>query len=902
MTSDTQNYPTGYNVKVVLKDGSVIQFRPIKKDDAGEWLNFYHRLSSHSKYLRLHRSPPDMSMEDAIRFCTVDYVNQFAFVAEAIEGHQKHIVAVGRYSRLPDSPKTAEIAFIILDSLQEKGIGTKFIEWLATVARKNDIDTFEAYVLPENTTMMLVFQGYGFHMKRVLEDNVYHISFPLTRTTEVVKAKDFRASQATLHSLQYILKPHSVAVIGASNRPGTIGQLVFQSMIQSGFNGVVYPINATNDAVMSVKAYRSVLSVPGDIDLAIVAVPAGQVLAVVDECGQKKVKGIIVISDGFREKGEEGAVLERELVDTAFGYGMRIVGPNCMGLINTDPKVKLNATFALTNPAHGNISFISQSGALGLGVLEYAKSMNIGFSSFVSVGNRSDIASTDLLQYWEQDAATRVILLYLESFDNPEIFSRVSHRVSRNKPILAIKGGSTPEGSRASHSHTGAIATSDVVSDALFRQAGIVMVNSIGELFDSAILLANQPAPKGKRVAILTNGGGPGILAADACAHNGLNVPELSVDTLSKIKAAVKRDIHIGNPVDLTAGVSMEEFEAVLKILAADPGYDAILTIYVPPAGLDISAVENAIGRASPLVRQNGKPLLSCFVGMSGSKGKMMEGNFIPYYLFPEEATSALTNAVKYQELKTRETGVVPEFKDIDREKSRRIIESILTGSPQRPIWIDSANMNELFKCYGIRFAETLAAATPETAAELAVKTGSPVVVKLNSATITHKTDVGGVVLNIKSTEEVKNAFNLIKSNLAKIGREKEMQGVTVQRQITEGAEVIVGVTEDHMLGHVMMFGLGGIYAELIKDTALRLHPLTDVGAKELINSVKMSQLLKGYRGMKPYDTKSLEDLLLRISALVEDNPQITEMDLNPVKVQPDGNGYWVVDARIMIQ
>jgi acetyltransferase len=705
-----------------------------------------------------------------------------------------------------------------------------------------------------------------------------------------------------LKSLEHILKPHSVAVIGASNRAGTIGQLIFQSMIQSGFNGVVYPINATNDAVMSVKAYRSILKVPGEVDLAIVAVPSPQVLAVVDECGQKKVKGIIVISDGFREKNEAGAALEREMVDMAFGYGMRIVGPNCMGLINTDPHVKLNATFALTNPAHGNISFISQSGALGLGILEYAKSMNIGFSSFVSVGNRSDIASTDMLQYWEQDPATRVILLYLESFDNTEIFSRVSRRISTKKPILAIKGGSTPEGSKASRSHTGAMATSDVVSDALFREAGIVMVDSIGELFDSAILLANQPVPKGKRVAILTNGGGPGILAADACAHNGLTVPELSADTLGKIKSAITRDIHISNPIDLTAGISPDEFEAVLKILAADPGNDAILTIYVPPAGQDISALENAISNASPLVRENGKPLLSCFLGMSGKKGKTMAGHFVPYYLFPEDATAALTNAVKYQELKVKETGSVPEFKDIERSRSRQIINEVLMSSPQRPIWIDNNKINELFKCYGINYAETVAAATPEEAAATAAKTGFPVVVKLNSATITHKTDVGGVVLNVKSQEEVKTAFNQIKTNLAKLGREKEMQGVTVQRQVTEGAEVIIGVSTDRMLGHVMMFGLGGIYAELIKDTAIRLHPLTDIKAAELINSVKMSQLLKGYRGMTPYDVKSLEDLLLRISALVEDNPQITEMDLNPVKVQTDGEGYWVVDARIMVQ
>jgi acetate---CoA ligase (ADP-forming) len=371
---------------------------------------------------------------------------------------------------------------------------------------------------------------------------------------------------------------------------------------------------------------------------------------------------------------------------------------------------------------------------------------------------------------------------------------------------------------------------------------------------------------------------------------------------LTKIKAACKRDIHISNPIDLTAGVSPEEFEAILKILAADPGYDAILTIYVPPAGQDISAIENAISNASPLVRENKKPLLCCFLGMSGKKGKTMAGQFVPYYLFPEDATAALTNAVKYQELKNKETGVVPEFKDIERSRSRQIVNEVLMSSPQRPLWIDNSRVTELFKCYGIHYAETLAVATAEEAAAVAAKTGFPVVVKLNSATITHKTDVGGVVLNVKSPAEVKAAFEQIKANLTKLGREKEMQGVTIQRQVSEGVEVIVGVSTDRMLGHVMMFGLGGIYAELIKDTAIKLQPLTDIKARELINSVKMSQLLKGYRGMTPYDVKSLEELLLRISALVEDNPQITEMDLNPVKVQTEGNGYWVVDARIMVQ
>ncbi len=901
MNETIVNYPSQYSSRVILKDGSAILFRPIKLDDAQAWLDFYHRISKRSIYLRLHHTPPEMTIDDAVRFCTADYQNQFAFVAEAIIEKQKQIVAVGRYSRMPNA-KTAEIAFIIQDEYQEKGIGTKLIEWLATVARQNDIDTFEAYVLPENTEMLSTFQGYGFHMKEELENGVYHITFPLTRTPEVVREKDARTLTATLNSLEHILKPHSVAVIGATNRPGAIGRLVFQSMLQSGFSGVVYPISVSHDAVLSVKAYHSVLEVPGEVSLAIITVPAAQVLNVVDECGRKKVKGLIIISDGFKEKGPEGAALEREVANTAFGYGMRIIGPNCMGIINTDPAVKLNATFSLINPPQGNLAFISQSGALGLGVLEYAQSQNIGFSSFVSVGNRADIASTDMLQYWEKDPATRAILLYLESFDNPEIFSRISRRVSASKPILAIKGGSTAEGSRASRSHTGAMATSDIVSDALLKEAGIVAINSMGELFESAILLANQPVPKGRRVAILTNGGGPGILAADSCARNGLRVPELAAETISKLKPVIKRDISINNPLDLTAGVSGQEFEDCLRILAEDPGNDAVITIFVPPAGLDVSNIETAISNVVPVIRRNNKPILTCFVGLANIKGKNLNGTFVPYYLFPENAAGALSNAVKYHELISRRYGTVPSFKDIDREKGRQIVNSIMRSTAERPVWVTTDLMNELFNNYGIRFAETCFAATAEEAAEMAVKTGFPVAVKLNSATITHKTDVGGVVLNVNSAEGVKQAFNSIRTNLEKIGRGGEMQGVTVQHMVTEGAELIVGVTTDPLLGHVIMFGMGGIYAEVFKDTAIRLLPLTDVSAAELINSIKMSPIFKGYRGSPQMDIEALTDLLLRVSALVEDVPQIAEMDLNPVKLQTAGQGYWVVDARISIK
>jgi acetate---CoA ligase (ADP-forming) len=886
--------------KVILKDGSTMVFRPIRKEDAPVWLDFYRRLSISQESLRLLHFPTRMSIEDAIHYCTVDYTSQFAVVAETREGQEKHIIAEGRYIQKTDR-KIAEISIVVLNYYQQKGIGTKLIEWLAIAARKQGIEFFETQVLTNNTALLSVFQSYGFLMEQRQENDVYYIKFPLTRTPQVEEKKYERTAIATNKSLQYILKPRSVAVVGASNRAGALGRLVLQSMLQSGFKGSVYPINANHDHILSVKAYPSVLDVSDDIDLAIIAAPSMQILSIVDECGRKKVKGLIVIADGFREKDEKGALLEKEMVDIAFSYGMRIIGPNCMGVINTDPNVKLNATFASVDPVPGNISFVSQSGAVGLGVLEYANKMDIGLANYVSIGNRSDIASTDLLLYWEKDPATKVILLYLESYDNPETFVRVSRRISSKKPILAIKGGNTPEGSKATRSHTGAMATSNLVSEALLREAGIVAVNSINELFESAILMANQPIPKGRNVAVISSGGGPGILAADACARNGLKLPELSNNTLIRIKSVIKRDINIGNPIDLTASVTPEEFERVLNILAEDKQYDSIITIYIPPAGLDNSAIENAIGRVAPVTRQKGKPILACFVGTTLAKGKMMGDNFIPYYLFPEEAVQALAKAVKYNEIKTQTTGSMPEYPDIERDKARQLINRISTNNTENSLWISSQDICEIFKCYGINFVENSIADSPEKAIEIAEKVGYPVAVKLNSATITHKTDVGGVVLNVNNRDDIRKAFVTIKNNLTKKGRENEMQGITIQRQITDGLEVIVGVTRDTQLGHLVMFGMGGVLAELLQDTALRFLPLTDIKVRELINSAKLSQLLKGYRGMAAYDVRSLEDLLLRISLLVEDFPQIKEMDLNPVKLQTDCHGYWIVDGRILV-
>jgi acetyl coenzyme A synthetase (ADP forming)-like protein len=712
-----------------------------------------------------------------------------------------------------------------------------------------------------------------------------------------------REQDLTLASLRSLLEPRSIALIGASRHPGTIGYILLQCLTQGGFTGHLYPVNPHADSLMSLKTYPSVLDIPGDVDMAVIAVPAKIVPKVADECGHKGIRVLVVISDGFKETGSEGASREKELRDIALGYGMRIIGPNCMGVINTSPLVKMNATFSPVYPPRGNIAFLSQSGAMGLVVLEYASNLDMGISTFVSVGNRADISSNDLLEYWEQDEATGVILLYLESFGNPRKFSRIARRVSAKKPIVVVKGGSTKAGSRAASSHTGAMATSDVVSDVLFHHAGIIRVSLMEEMFDVAALLSNQPLPHGRRLVIVTNGGGPGIIAADSAARNRLSLPQPSQEMADKLKSVLKRDISIHNPIDTTAGADAEEFRSILGLLAQDKDSDAVLAIFIPPVIGNTEAFEAAIRDVAQDFRKEKKPLLACFLGQRGFKAKLgPSGRFVPSYPFPEEAIEALSKAVEYGEVRHKPAGKIPQFEGVRKEKAREITGKAMTRGTKRPLWLEPQEISDLLACYGMRFVETTMAGTPDEAARVASKVGFPVAVKLASSTITHKSDIGGVVLDINSADQIKEAFNNIKCNLEKTGRQNEMQGVIVQRMIKGGIETIIGVTQDPMFGPLIMFGSGGIYAELINDIALRLHPLTNLDAKEMIGSIKVSKIFDGFRGSPPLDKAAIQDLLLRLSTMVEDIPQIAELDFNPVKVMPDGQGYWIVDARIMLK
>jgi acetyltransferase len=710
------------------------------------------------------------------------------------------------------------------------------------------------------------------------------------------------ARRPDIDTLRRIFSPHSVAVIGASRGVGTLGRIILRSLLDAEFTGVIYPVNPNADSILSIKAYPSVNDVPGHVDLAIIVVPAKIVLKVAEECGRKGVGAMVVISDGFRERGPIGGKNEKLLREIARKHGMRLVGPNCMGVINTDPGISLNGTFSRVFPPRGNVSFLSQSGAMGLVTLRHASDLNIGISTFISVGNRADVSANDMLMYWEHDEATKVILLYLESFGNPRRFARTAKRISYIKPIVAVKSGNTPAGSRAALSHTGALATSAIISDALFHQAGIIRVDSVEELFDLAALMSNQPIPKGNRIAIVTNGGGPGTMAADFAERNGLRLPQFKKATAEKISDIIMRDIRINNPLDLTAGATPEVFEHVLRLLAADRNYDSVLTIFIPPTTMDTSKWESAIGNVAASFAENDKPIVACFIGQHGITEKLgSQRHYVPTYLFPEDAMRAIARATLHGELIRKPQGKIPALEDIDRDCARAQIDSLLKNSKQNTFWLSNTDIAALLQCYGIHFIETQIAKTPEEAEDIAVKLGLPVAVKLNSSTIIHKTDVGGVVVDVRTKSRVGQAFNDIKEQLTQLGRQGEMDGVMIQPMVKGSFETIVGVTQDKLFGPLIMFGTGGIYSELLDDVAVRLHPLTDSDAEELIGSIKMAKLFDGFRGAPPSDKKSLVDLLLRLSALIEDVPEIAELDLNPVKVMPAGQGYVVVDARILV-
>lgn len=693
-------------------------------------------------------------------------------------------------------------------------------------------------------------------------------------------------------SLEAILRPKSIAVLGASRHRRTVGGELFHNLMTCGFQGPVYPVNPTAKVVQSVRAYASVEEIDDPIDLAIIAVPRDHVASALRACARKGIKGAVVVTAGFKEVRGEGIAREAELVAIARQSGLRLIGPNCLGVLNTDPEIQMNATFAEAYPQPGPVSFLSQSGALGAAVLDLAMQLNLGFSSFVSIGNKCDVSGNDLLEFWHTDPRTRVILMYLESFGNPRKFTQIARRVGLEKPIVAVKGGRTLAGSRAAASHTGALAGADNAVDALFRQAGVIRVDTTEELFDTAMLLATQPLPLGRRVGIVTNAGGPGILASDACEDNGLTISTLQEATVKELSGFLPEEASLRNPVDMIASATAENYRRAVDALLRDETIDALLVIFVPPLMLGAKEVADAIASAAQGAK---KPLVSCFMGAHGfAIGLGADGEAavqIPSYRFPEAAAKALSRAANYAEWRSVEKLPLP------RIEAKNLPELSTDGEG----WLSPQDVETVLRAYGISTPKSRTATSADDAVAAAESMGYPVAMKLVADALTHKSDIGGVVLDRRDEAEVRQAYDDLMIKAAAANLADQVEGVLIQQFVGGGVEAVIGVAHDPSFGPLIMFGMGGTYVELFQDVAFRLHPLTIWDAEEMIWSVRTSELLRGYRGAEAADVDALKQLLAQVNQLVSDLPQLMEMDLNPVKILETNHGLMVVDARIRL-
>jgi acetyl coenzyme A synthetase (ADP forming)-like protein len=751
--------------------------------------------------------------------------------------------------------------------------------------------------------MLEVFRNSGFDLTEKQEDRYIQIDFPVTPTKESYRHSEMLDRVFTNASLLPFFQPKSVAVVGASRNPSSIGYKILAAIVQNGYQGPVYPVNPSAKVVYSIRTYPSMRDLPESVDLAVLSVPVDKILAVVDDCAANGVRALVVITAGFAELGESGRQLQRQLADKVRGYGMRMVGPNCMGLINTSPSVQLNASFSMVYPPHGRVAMSSQSGALGLAVLEFTKQRHLGLSTFVSVGNKADVSGNDLLQYWEEDRDTDVILLYLESFGNPRRFARIARRVGRSKPIVAVKSGRTSAGGRAAGSHTAALAASDVAVDALFHQTGVIRANTLEEMFDLAAALGSQPLPSGKRVGILTNAGGPGILCADVCEANHLEIPELSEKTRKLLGAFLPAAASLGNPIDMIASAPPEDYRRAIEILLKSDELDSLIVIYIPVV-MDTSAIFKNIAEGVESGRAGGgagKPVYACLMSEQGAGSQIKtEHEAIPTFLFPESAAYVLGKVSGYAQWRRKTPGMIPDLEDIDPGEARNLCRQVL--AERGAGWLTAEENRTLLTAMRLPLPAQEFCATWEEALRTAKKIGFPVAMKLVSQTLIHKTEVGGVVLNIKDETGIRNAFEGIQSRLKKKGSLKEMDGVLVQEMISGATEVMIGVAEDPSFGPLVGFGLGGIHVEILKDITFRITPLTDLDAREMVQSIKGYRLLEGYRDQAPADIKALENALLKVSRLVEEVPEISELDLNPIFALPPGKGCRIADARIYVR
>ncbi|KAA2254897.1 GNAT family N-acetyltransferase [Solihabitans fulvus] len=879
---DPYDYPRHWEADVVLSDGGTVHLRPITPDDADRLLAFHTRLSERTRYFRYFGPYPRIPQRDLRRFTTVDHHDRVAFVAMLGDD----IVAVGRFDRLgatnPAGERdSAEVAFVVEDAHQARGLGSILLEHLAAAARECGLSRFVAEVLAENGKMVRVFRDAGYRVSRAFEDGVVHLEFAIDPTEESVAVARAREQAAEARSVHNLLHPKSVAVIGASTDRTKIGYAVLTHLLSGDFAGPVYPVNAEHRSVRGVRAYPSVLDIPDDVDLAVIAVPAAGVDDVLDACLAKGVKALVVVTSGFGETGPDGRTAERRLAGEARAHGMRVVGPNALGVLNTDPAVRLNATLAPQLPVRGRTGFFCQSGALGTAILATANERGLGLSTFVSAGNRADVSGNDLLQYWETDPATDVVLLYLESFGNPRKFARLARRLGRTKPIVAVKSGR--------NAIRPALAANSVPVDeasvqALFEQAGVIRVESLDQLFDTALLLAHQPLPGGHRVAVVGNSTAIGVLAADTALAQGLELA--------------------GDPVDVGSQAGPSEFAAAVRDALRREDTDALVVVFVPPLAVPGTAYARAlrevVGEAGTA---STKPIVSTFLAVEGvpdelavpGPGGAPGRGSVPSYPSPERAVLALSRATRYAQWRSAAKGSLVRPAGIDEQAAKAIVDELVStvdGQDEVEQNLGDELIVRLLACYGIDVVPFRVVSGVEAAVAAATELGYPVAMKSASETLRHRTDLVGVRLDLGAEDAVRAAY-------ADLHTVSGRADVYVQRMAPKGISCVLGLQDDPSFGTLVSFGLSGMVSDLLDDRAYRAVPLTDVDAAALVRAPKAAPLLAGYRGGAPTDLVAMEDLVLRVAALAEDMPEVRSLALEPVLASPAG--VFVSSARITV-
>lgn len=888
---------------VILRDGTTASLRPARVEDHALMQGFIDRLSPASRRHRFF-SETAPSVDTIASLCdSSNPSKQLTLIITRTIAAQLRIIAAGSYWAL--SANQAEVAMAVDDDFHGKGLGTVLLERLAMLAIHRGFTTLWAVTHVDNLAMREVFRESGYPVHETYEGDDMQVELSLHSTESTTTRLELRERIATTASLRPFFHPRSVAVIGASRDPQSIGYRIVEALARNQYRGAIYPVNPKAATIAGLTVFSSITAIPDALDLAVIVVPHDAVLPAVNECAGKGIRSVIVISSGFAETGAEGRQAQEGLVETIRQQGMRMIGPNCFGLLNTDPAIRLNATFASAAfPPAGRMAMASQSGALGLAILAAARRLYLGVSSFVSLGNKADVSTNDLLQYWEDDPATDIILLYLESFGNPRRFARIARRVARRKPIVAIKSGRSLAGHRAASSHTSALASSEAAVESLFQQSGVIRADTLSELFALAQGLAHQPLPKGSRVGVITNAGGPAILCTDACEAGGLSVPELSKATTAALSAFLPPTASLKNPVDLIASATPDHYAQAIITLLASKEIDALIVLYVSLTISDAAGIANGILQGISTARQTDGtdiPISICWMA-EGDLERTFEtaGKTIPTFSLPEQPAVVLSKASRYAAWRTEPAGMIPDFDDIDFSTARAICAKAL--SHEGPGWLTAEDTRALLACAQLPVAQGGVAKTEDQATALAREVGFPVAVKLASHQIIHKTEIGGVHLNLADEQAVRNSFEAIRARLAQDNQLDAMEGVLVQPMLSGGVEVMVGMTHDPLFGPLLAFGLGGIHVEILGDVRFRITPLTDRDAAQMVREIKGYRLLQGYRGHPAADVEAIEEVLLRLSRLVEEIPEISEVDLNPIFALPPGQGCRIVDARIQVR